>query len=342
MTSQNLVKQIDITGLTTVTGSEINQLLETALLADDKSINLYTVDTALNTPDVPDPTQGELEGVDVEFWKRYMWIRIPHTSAGVDARVKKYTWNPNVASIDTYLRWRSLEDLVEQVENTANIAEETANNAQDDANAAVTLVNTLNNTVTNLSTTVTNLSTTVNELETRVSTLEDEDTPSGGSGGKIIGEIFDYLGTDIPTGCLRCDGSTISRTTYATLFTKIGTRFGAGDGSTTFALPDAVDRTVFGADHVSYIPATGGANTVTIGINNLPAHRHEGGSTWLEEKAPGTATYDLVSNTSGMGPVVTSVSGPIRNEDGSAVAGLGTSLNIMPAHIRAFKLIKAL
>jgi len=41
-----------------------------------------------------------------------------------------------------------------------------------------------------------------------------------------------------PTGYLICDGSVVSRTTYATLFSAIGTAFGAGDGSSTFALPD--------------------------------------------------------------------------------------------------------
>lgn len=44
--------------------------------------------------------------------------------------------------------------------------------------------------------------------------------------------------TQIPDGWLLCDGSAVSRTTYANLFAKIGTRHGAGDGSTTFNLPD--------------------------------------------------------------------------------------------------------
>ena len=44
--------------------------------------------------------------------------------------------------------------------------------------------------------------------------------------------------TEVPDGWLVCDGSAVSRTTYASLFAKIGTRHGAGDGSTTFNLPD--------------------------------------------------------------------------------------------------------
>ena len=61
-----------------------------------------------------------------------------------------------------------------------------------------------------------------------------------------IGVIFDYGGTSAPTGFLLCDGSAVSRTTYADLFAIIGTSFGAGDGSTTFNLPDARGRVMIG------------------------------------------------------------------------------------------------
>lgn len=53
-----------------------------------------------------------------------------------------------------------------------------------------------------------------------------------------IGGVFPFAGTTAPTGYLLCDGSAISRTTYAALFAEIGTAFGAGDGSTTFNVPD--------------------------------------------------------------------------------------------------------
>ncbi len=44
----------------------------------------------------------------------------------------------------------------------------------------------------------------------------------------------------VPTGFLTCDGSTVNRTTYADLFTAIGTTYGSGDGSVTFNLPNLV------------------------------------------------------------------------------------------------------
>lgn len=52
------------------------------------------------------------------------------------------------------------------------------------------------------------------------------------------GVISAFGGTSAPAGYLLCDGQTVSRTTYAALFGVIGTAFGAGDGSTTFGIPD--------------------------------------------------------------------------------------------------------
>lgn len=52
------------------------------------------------------------------------------------------------------------------------------------------------------------------------------------------GVILPFAGNTAPSGWLACDGSAVSRTTYASLFTTIGTTYGTGDGSTTFNLPD--------------------------------------------------------------------------------------------------------
>jgi microcystin-dependent protein len=54
----------------------------------------------------------------------------------------------------------------------------------------------------------------------------------------FTGVILPYGGDTAPTGWFLCDGSAISRTTYASLFAKIGTTFGIGNGSTTFNIPD--------------------------------------------------------------------------------------------------------
>jgi microcystin-dependent protein len=75
-----------------------------------------------------------------------------------------------------------------------------------------------------------------------------------------IGWVIDWAASTLPTGYLYCDGSVISRTTYADLFTVIGTTFGAGDGSTTYALPDARGRTIAGMDNMNNVAGTGGGD----------------------------------------------------------------------------------
>lgn len=61
-----------------------------------------------------------------------------------------------------------------------------------------------------------------------------------------IGEIRIFSGNNIPAKWLLCDGSLVSRETYYQLFSSIGTTWGGGDGSTTFAIPDIKGRTVIG------------------------------------------------------------------------------------------------
>ncbi|AMC34232.1 phage tail protein [Janthinobacterium sp. B9-8] len=55
---------------------------------------------------------------------------------------------------------------------------------------------------------------------------------------KMAGEVFTHAGATPPAGALLCNGALISRTAYANLFAAIGILYGAGDGNTTFALPD--------------------------------------------------------------------------------------------------------
>ncbi len=72
---------------------------------------------------------------------------------------------------------------------------------------------------------------------------------SGSPGSSLpSGVVLPFGGTAAPTGFLIADGSAVSRTTYAALFAVIGTAFGAGDGSTTFNLPDMRGRFMRGVD----------------------------------------------------------------------------------------------
>lgn len=67
--------------------------------------------------------------------------------------------------------------------------------------------------------------------------------------GVPTGSISAFGGTTVPAGWLECNGAAVSRTTYAALFSVIGTAHGAGDGSTTFNVPDLRGEFVRGWDH---------------------------------------------------------------------------------------------
>jgi microcystin-dependent protein len=105
--------------------------------------------------------------------------------------------------------------------------------------------------------------------------------------------MLEYGGSSAPTGWLLCNGAAVSRSTYAALFAVLGTAYGAGDGSTTFNVPNKVDRVGVGAGSSYARGATGGANSVTttaagihshggstdgtaISVDQMPSHTHSG------------------------------------------------------------------
>ena len=111
----------------------------------------------------------------------------------------------------------------------------------------------------------------------------------------LSGMLVPYAGTSLPSGWLFCDGSAVSRTTYADLFTAVGTTYGSGDGSSTFNLPDLRGRAIAGQDDMGgasanrltnqtggldgdTLGATGGSETHTLTTAQLAAHTHGAGS----------------------------------------------------------------
>jgi hypothetical protein len=88
------------------------------------------------------------------------------------------------------------------------------------------------------------------ELMNNSTTINTEAIPNGS--GVSIGSVIPFGGSSAPTGFLACDGATIDRTTYADLFSAIGTTWGAGDGVTTFRIPDLRGRFIRGSN-----PTTG-------------------------------------------------------------------------------------
>lgn len=93
---------------------------------------------------------------------------------------------------------------------------------------------------------------------------------STASATRVVGEVIDYAGSSLPTGWLECDGSAVSRTTYASLFSAIGTTWGAGDGSTTFNLPPQSGRGRIGRGTGTVVEAVtaSSANGFTVASNN--------------------------------------------------------------------------
>lgn len=73
------------------------------------------------------------------------------------------------------------------------------------------------------------------------------------SAGVPTGSLVPFAGTTVPSGYLLCNGANVSRTTYAKLYGVIGTRYGAGNGSTTFGLPNFNDRFIEGTTNTSNV-----------------------------------------------------------------------------------------
>ena len=67
------------------------------------------------------------------------------------------------------------------------------------------------------------------------------------------GTMLPFAGKTVPAGFLLCNGAAISRTTYARLFSVLGTTWGAGDGSTTFNLPNVNDRCLEGTTNTANV-----------------------------------------------------------------------------------------
>lgn len=109
----------------------------------------------------------------------------------------------------------------------------------------------------------------IESLERRVDSINGEDGSGGGSGsggGEGVpiapaGVISQFAGTSAPEGWLLCDGRTVSRSAYSNLFTVIGTRYGAGNGATTFNLPDMRNRVAIGVSSTHALASTGGEET---------------------------------------------------------------------------------
>lgn len=104
------------------------------------------------------------------------------------------------------------------------------------------------------------------------------------------GAMMPFAGAAAPSGWLLCYGQAVSRSTYSVLFSVIGTTYGAGDGSSTFNLPDFRGRTPIGKDNMGGTEANvvtnanadvlggkGGEENHTLTVEEIPPHHHSCG-----------------------------------------------------------------
>jgi Phage Tail Collar Domain len=131
-------------------------------------------------------------------------------------------------------------------------------------------------------------------------TLPASSIIGGGPGNKTglpAGIVILWPGVTLPPDCLVCDGSVISRSTYQKLFQVLATTWGAGDGSTTFNLPDFRDRSLYGVGSRMGL-GVGGTDGVAFGSRGGPDHQHAF-SGWTAEA--GLHNHGVSGETSGVG-----------------------------------------
>jgi microcystin-dependent protein len=88
-----------------------------------------------------------------------------------------------------------------------------------------------------------------------------------------VGEIRLFAGNFAPAGWEFCAGQLLPISEYETLFQLIGTIYG-GDGQSTFALPDLRGRVPIHQGNGYILAETGGAEEITLTVNQIPAHSH--------------------------------------------------------------------
>lgn len=185
-------------------------------------------------------------------------------------------------------------------------------------------------------------------------------TPSGGD-DRLVGEIIEYGGATAPAGWLLCDGAAISRAVYSNLFAILGTVHGAGDGATTFNLPNKTGKVTIGAGGSRPRGSTGGSETHTLATANLPSHAHSMNHSHARTSTNGAHDHPIQRSTAvgGSASTVPLGTGTIDRTGTGAIsfdgahdhsvpaytgntgnAGSGTPVNHMPPNVAGTFIIK--
>ena len=153
----------------------------------------------------------------------------------------------------------------------------------------------------------------------------------------MTGAVMTFAMSTAPTGWLKCNGAAVSRTTYSTLFDAIGTTFGVGDGSTTFALPDLRGEFVRGYDDGRGIDAGRSFGSAqAAGLPNINAYAQA-------IAGQGTVSTGAITLTNYGGQFGSSGGGTFANLTFSAQASnaiYGNSTTVQPRNVALLYCIK--
>ena len=140
---------------------------------------------------------------------------------------------------------------------------------------------------------------------------------------------------EVPTGWLECNGAAISRTKYARLFKKIGTKYGAGDGSTTFNLPNLHHRVLEATTTISEV-----AKTVEAGLPDIAGSIGSMSATGTPATAQGA--FKWTSTLRGR-KVVTDIDSPVEYDpdfQASRSNAIYSGSSFQPNALRLLSIIK--
>jgi len=174
--------------------------------------------------------------------------------------------------------------------------------------------------------------------------------------GTATGTILPWSASSLPSGFLECNGAAVSRSTYSALFAVVGTTYGAGDGSSTFNVPDLADNVPVGKSNNKALASTGGANTVaatgnvggstanaTLSQNQLANHNHPLTATLKNPGNPQPTTPRLPS-PQGTWTGNTMTTNPIGNDSGHShnmsATFSGDATSVLQPYIAVIYIIK--
>jgi microcystin-dependent protein len=161
-----------------------------------------------------------------------------------------------------------------------------------------------------------------------------------------VGSTMRWKTSTAPAGWLVCGGQAVSRTVYSALFSLLGTTYGAGDGSSTFNLPNSTDRMNIGAGNLYNLGSTGGSKDAIVvshthtatSVVTDPGHTHTNNAITYGSGGPAASSggsnlpTTATINTATTGITVATTNAP------SGTSGSGANL---PPYFADYEIIKA-